>query len=83
MKQRIAQLGMRKNPDSPRVHGLRLSVDSSSFKSLRQNSLLAKDGELCAVPISNLSAAEDHLLVAFASPIKLKIKSVSSRHWKL
>src|SRR5690348_3614881 len=30
MKHRTAQLGVRKNPDSPRVHGLRLSGNSSS-----------------------------------------------------
>jgi hypothetical protein len=33
MKHRSTQLGMRKNPDSPRVHGLRLTVDSSSLRS--------------------------------------------------
>jgi predicted DNA-binding transcriptional regulator AlpA len=30
MKHRSTQLGVRKNPDSPRVHGLRLTADSSS-----------------------------------------------------
>jgi excisionase family DNA binding protein len=30
MKPRTAQLGARKNPDSPRVHGLRLAANSSS-----------------------------------------------------
>ena len=30
MKPRTAQPGARKNPDSPRVHGLRLAVNSSS-----------------------------------------------------
>jgi excisionase family DNA binding protein len=30
MKQRTTQLGVRKNPDSPRVHGLRLSANSPS-----------------------------------------------------
>jgi hypothetical protein len=30
MKHRNTQFGVRKNPDSPRVHGLRLTVDSSS-----------------------------------------------------
>ena len=30
MKPRTAQLGARKNPDSPRVHGLRLAMNSSS-----------------------------------------------------
>ena len=30
MKPRTAQLGARKNPDSPRDHGLRLAVNSSS-----------------------------------------------------
>src|SRR6267378_493279 len=33
MKHRSTQLGVRKNPDSPRVHGLRLTVDSSSLRS--------------------------------------------------
>jgi hypothetical protein len=33
MKHRSIQLGARKNPDSPRVHGLRLTVDSSSLRS--------------------------------------------------
>jgi len=32
MKHRNTQFGMRKNPDSPRVHGLRLTVDSSPLK---------------------------------------------------
>jgi len=32
MKHRSTQLGVRKNPDSPRVHGLRLTVDSSPLK---------------------------------------------------
>ena len=31
MKARSNQLGMRKNPDSPRVHGLRLMLNLSSF----------------------------------------------------
>jgi hypothetical protein len=30
MKHRSTQFGVRKNPDSQRVHGLRLTVDSSS-----------------------------------------------------
>ncbi len=33
MKHRTTQLGVRKNPDSPRVHGLRLKVDSLSVQS--------------------------------------------------
>src|SRR5437667_4301685 len=33
MKHRNSQFGVRKNPDSPRVHGLRLTVDSSSLRS--------------------------------------------------
>ena len=33
MKPRTAQLGARKNPDSPRVHGLRLAVSSFPFAS--------------------------------------------------
>lgn len=36
MKHRSAQLGVRKNPDSPRVHGLRLAVNSSSLRSESQ-----------------------------------------------
>jgi excisionase family DNA binding protein len=32
MKHRTTQLGVRKNPDSPRVHGLRLKVDSFSVQ---------------------------------------------------
>ncbi len=35
MKHRSTQLGVCKNPDSPRVHGLRLSVNSSSLESVR------------------------------------------------
>jgi len=35
MKPRTAQPGARKNPDSPRVHGLRLTVSPSSLKSDR------------------------------------------------
>jgi excisionase family DNA binding protein len=33
MKHRTTQVGVRKNPDSPRVHGLRLTVDSFSVQS--------------------------------------------------
>jgi excisionase family DNA binding protein len=33
MKQRSTQFAARKNPDSPRVHGLRLSVNSQPFVS--------------------------------------------------
>src|ERR1700722_7817736 len=33
MKHRSTQLDPRKNPDSPRVYGLRLTVDSSSLRS--------------------------------------------------
>ncbi len=33
MKHRTTQVGVRKNPDSPRVHGLRLKVDSFSVAS--------------------------------------------------
>ncbi len=36
MKHRNTQLGVRKNPDSPRVHGLRLTVNSSSLRSASQ-----------------------------------------------
>lgn len=36
MKSRPTQFGVRKNPDSPGVHGLRLSVDSSSLRSESQ-----------------------------------------------
>jgi excisionase family DNA binding protein len=36
MKHRSAQSGPRKNPDSSRVHGLRLSVSSSSHQALRR-----------------------------------------------
>ncbi len=36
MKHRSTQLGVRKNPDSPRVHGLRLAVNSSSLESVRR-----------------------------------------------
>lgn len=33
MKHRSTQFGVRKNPDSPRVHGLRLTVDSFAVQS--------------------------------------------------
>jgi len=33
MKHRTTELGVRKNPDSPRVHGLRFKVDSFSVQS--------------------------------------------------
>jgi excisionase family DNA binding protein len=36
MKLRPTQSGVRKNPDSPRVHGLRLAVNSSTFRSETQ-----------------------------------------------
>ncbi len=36
MKHRSVQLGVRKNPDSPRVHGLRVTVKSQSFGSLNE-----------------------------------------------
>ncbi len=37
MKTRSNQLGMRKNPDSPRVHGLRLTLNSSSSRAGNQS----------------------------------------------
>jgi excisionase family DNA binding protein len=36
MKHRSTQLGVRKNPDSPRVHGLRFTVNSSSLESMKE-----------------------------------------------
>jgi len=36
MKHRNTQLDVRKNPDSPRVHGLRPAVNSSSLRSESQ-----------------------------------------------
>src|SRR5208282_2398368 len=36
MKPRNTQSGVRKNPDSPRVHGLRLSVNPSSQQAVRR-----------------------------------------------
>ena len=33
MKHRNTQFGVRKNPDSPRVHGLRFTVDSATLRS--------------------------------------------------
>ncbi len=36
MKHRSIQLGARKNPDSLRVHGLRLAVNSSSLESVKR-----------------------------------------------
>lgn len=33
MKHHSAQVGVRKNPDSPRVHGLRLTVNAQSLRS--------------------------------------------------
>ena len=84
MKQRTTQLGVRKNPDSSRVHGLCLPLDSSSSKSgtrkLRCQRL--ENRERCAFLVLN-GCAEEHLLVALTPPIKLKIKSESPRRWKL
>lgn len=42
MKHRSTQFGARKNPDSPRVHGLRLRVNSSPLRTQTQNALEGK-----------------------------------------
>jgi len=42
MKHRSTQFGPRKNPDSPRVHGLRLRVNSSPLRTQTQNALEGK-----------------------------------------
>ena len=49
MKPRTTQLGARKNPDSPRVHGLRLAADSSSTRDT-QTSEIQSSGSLWPVP---------------------------------
>ena len=56
MKHCKTQFGARKNPDSPRVHGLRLAVNSSSlrFDTQAQNSVEGK-------PSPPASAASDEL----------------------
>jgi len=46
MKHRSIQLGARKNPDSPRVHGLRLTVDSSSLGSGSQTGISGESNPL-------------------------------------
>jgi len=53
MKPRTAQSGARKNPDSPRVHGLRLSANSSSTSVTH-----IQDSEVGeSLPVSSTSAA--------------------------
>src|SRR5229473_3512736 len=47
MKHRSTQLGVRKNPDSPRVHGLRLAASSSPSESCTR---LQKQHEAEPVP---------------------------------
>ena len=47
MKHRTTQLGVRKNPDSPRVHGLRLAASSSPSESCTR---LQKQHEAEPVP---------------------------------
>ena len=49
MKPRTAQPGARKNPDSPRVHGLRLAADSSSTRDT-QTREIQSSGSLWPVP---------------------------------
>ena len=50
MKHHTTQLGARKNPDSPRVHGLRLAVNSSSLESVTDLENLHEQAEACASP---------------------------------
>lgn len=55
MKQRTTQFGVRKNPDSLRVHGLRLTADSSWLRSGNQTantfqSKLSSEAERLALP---------------------------------
>lgn len=50
MKPRTAQLGARKNPDSPRVHGLRLSVNPSSQQAVRRIENPYDQAEVSASP---------------------------------
>lgn len=61
MKHRSTQFGARKNPDSPRVHGLRFAVDTSSLRSERL-SRISQQGKSSppaspAVEALNLSTA--------------------------
>ncbi|MGH9710941.1 MAG: hypothetical protein ACRD37_10400, partial [Candidatus Acidiferrales bacterium] len=48
MKSRTAQLGARKNPDSPRVHGLRLTV--SPFRVASDKNQEQDDADLTSPP---------------------------------
>src|SRR5487761_295621 len=50
MKHRNTQPGARKNPDSPRVHGLRLAVNSSSLESVTDFENLYEQAEASASP---------------------------------
>ena len=57
MKHRNTQLGMRKNPDSPRVHGLRLTVNSSSLRSGNQTGDSSEGGQSLQVGRFGLPSA--------------------------
>ncbi len=53
MKHRTTQLGVRKNPDSPRVHGLRLTVNPSFAQSLREFENAHSQAEEPSPPMSH------------------------------
>ena len=53
MKHRTTQLGVRKNPGSSRVHGLRLTVNSSFAPSLREVEKAHKQAVEPSPPISH------------------------------
>ncbi len=61
MKHRSTQFGPRKNPDSPRVHGLRLGVNSSPLRTQTQNAL---EGE----PSAPASPASEELNLSPPAP---------------
>ena len=84
MKPRAAKLGVRKNPDSSRVHGLRLSVGPSSSESGTQKlcRLLPENRGHCAFLPSNWSISEEQA-GALAALARQSVRSESSLNWKL
>jgi hypothetical protein len=59
MKHRSIQLGVRKNPDSPRVHGLRLTLNSSWVSPESQTGNFSEDKRSPQVERFGLPSAGD------------------------
>ena len=72
MKPRSTQFGARKNPDSARVHGLRLTVNPSSLATAKELKNLDDGGEAFSSPPREVKT--------FESPLTESVKESTTAH---